>query len=172
MSENIKDFLTQISDIPEYSELLHRRGFQVNMRLYKINKKYRKMIKDIIKYLHIAIKTNYGWFSASGMSGHNVGIPLNIICFYKGRCNTGDDGIITMINPKIMEQSKETKVCGSGCGSIADGKTYYNKRPLWILVKYFDIKGIEHTDRFNYTSDIICHELDHNNGIMVTDNPA
>lgn len=161
----IEHYITQVTDRKEFSDILHRKGFDINMRLFKECEEYRNLIKATISYMRSLLSKRYTNFSAGGISGANIGIPLNIIGF-----NVFPNKII-MLNPKIIEQSKETITRRSGCGSIASTRNNLIKiiRPLWIKVSYYDDEGKKHTKRFNHKASAICHEIDHNLGILITD---
>lgn len=164
--ESIKNYVVQITEPIEFSELLHRRGFNVNMRLYNNNEHYNKMIKEIINYMHKALTTYYSDFIPAGISAHNIGVPLNIISF---KIYPENPGIMTMINPKIVSKSKEELIRSSLCGSILDKKWYRVKRPIWIEVEYYNLTGEKKNEKYNSYCGTICHEIDHNNGILVSD---
>jgi len=159
---SISNWLTQTTDNPKYADILHRRGFSVNMRLFNNNKEYRELIISIVEYLIKLLNTNYSGFSPIGISGANIGVPFNIIAFKPNR---------VLINPEIIESSKEKIIKRYGCGSIPEHHLFGLpvKRHTWIKVRYFDIGGKENIEVFNSKSAIIQHEIDHNLGILITD---
>lgn len=153
--------LTQATLLEEKA-FLHSTMFNVNIRLLKINKGYKQLIKSIIDYMNDILNKNYNDYSKlKGISGANVGIPFNIVV----------SDFVYMINPIIINVSKETYLTKSNCGSLLLPKPIQVKRYKWIEVEYFDINGVK------VVSDIfmrplagtIQHEIEHNNGILITD---
>jgi peptide deformylase len=74
-----------------------------------------------------------------------------------------------MINPEIVEQSKEMVVSLEACLSIPNfsGKV---KRHKSITVQYLDIQGRKHIRKFkDLDAFIIQHEYDHLDGILFVD---
>jgi len=72
-------------------------------------------------------------------------------------------------NPEIIESSTDLAEFDEGCLSFP-GETCIIKRPDSILVKYFDITGIEIIERLEgLASRCFQHELDHLNGITMHD---
>lgn len=95
-----------------------------------------------------------------GMAANMIGKSVCIIAF-------NDNGIFTvMYNPEIIEKSTpyETE---EGCLSLLGGprKTTRYKN---IVVKYRDINFTAKTKSFkDFTAQIIQHEIDHCNGILI-----
>jgi len=151
---------------------LHRPLFNVNMRLYKSSKKYRKLIKNTIKYMKSLFgKEYYDYSKIKGVSGANLGIPFNIIVVLHGK------KIVPMINPKITHRivptinpNNEISIIKTNCGSLQLSKPITIKRFNKIRVQYTDIEGKYIFKYFDKpTSFTIQHEIDHNNGITVED---
>ncbi len=95
-----------------------------------------------------------------------VGMAANMIGYSK-RIIIVDTGLITMtmLNPKIIKKS-ESYETEEGCLSlIGIRKTKrYNK----IEVEYEDVSFKKHIGKFNgFTAQIIQHEIDHCNGIII-----
>ena len=168
----IEHWLVQDNEDADICELLSKKGFEVNMRLYNENKEFRKTIRRMIKYMKNSITGATANFNACGMSGHNCGLPLNIIVVVK---NFYSDNKIyfTLINPAILESATETHTKREGCGSVfgcRSGKSYTVTRPTCVKVSYYDYRGKHHIKTF--TADLaewIQHEVDHNNGITIKD---
>ncbi|MCG3268733.1 peptide deformylase [Yoonia sp. I 8.24] len=75
---------------------------------------------------------------------------------------------LVFVNPQITAQSDETKIGPEGCLSIPD-RRFDVPRPVWIDMKWQDIDGAENTARFDGMQAICaCHELDHLNGVLIT----
>lgn len=76
---------------------------------------------------------------------------------------------ICMINPEVVEESKETNSKDEGCLSIP-GVYESVKRPDWIVINYLDENLQEHEERFEgFAARMILHEYDHLDGKMFID---
>lgn len=74
-----------------------------------------------------------------------------------------------MINPEIVDQSKETNVKDEGCLSIP-GIYEAVKRPDWIVINYLDEHLQEHEERLEgFAARMVLHENDHLDGKMFID---
>lgn len=77
--------------------------------------------------------------------------------------------VYQMINPEIIESSgvqEETE----GCLSIP-GEFGITHRPMEVTVRYTDIEGKERTAKGEgLLARAFCHEIDHLNGVLFTDN--
>lgn len=74
-----------------------------------------------------------------------------------------------MINPEIVEMSKETNSKDEGCLSIP-GVYESVKRPDWIVINYLDEKLMEHEERLEgFAARMVLHEYDHLDGKMFID---
>lgn len=77
-----------------------------------------------------------------------------------------------MINPELVEASKETNVKEEGCLSIP-GIYESVKRPDWIVINYLDEQLVEHEERFEgFAARMVLHEYDHLDGKMFVDHIA
>ncbi len=94
-----------------------------------------------------------------GMAANMIGVRKRIIVFD----NNGT--YMTMFNPKIIQGTSEYET-EEGCLSL--NGTRKTKRYRFITVKYFDIDFKEHTEKFfGFSAQIIQHEIDHCNGILI-----
>lgn len=75
---------------------------------------------------------------------------------------------MVVINPKILESSKEEKSDWEGCLSLpGEGKV---SRSTSILVAYHDKHGHDVVDRYSgFLARVFQHEIDHLNGILLFD---
>ncbi|MFA7116369.1 MAG: peptide deformylase [Bacteroidales bacterium] len=74
-----------------------------------------------------------------------------------------------MINPEILEESKETVSFGEGCLSVPN---IYGDviRPAKIKIKYFDENLEEEIEELDgYKARMVQHEFDHLNGVLFVD---
>ncbi len=94
-----------------------------------------------------------------GMAANMIGVKKRIIVFD----NNGTDMI--MFNPEITERSGEYET-EEGCLSLSGIRK--TKRFQFITVKYLDMNLKPQTGKFfGWTAQIIQHEIDHCNGILI-----
>ncbi|MBQ7566033.1 MAG: peptide deformylase [Oscillospiraceae bacterium] len=98
-----------------------------------------------------------------GLAAPQVGILRRVVIV-----DTGDDGIVEMVNPKMIEKSGE-QTGSEGCLSVP-GEYGIVTRPMYAKVraqdrfgKWFEIEGEELMAR------AFCHELDHLDGHIYTE---
>ncbi len=158
---NIENYLVQCSGSTDEVDILSRRLFDVNIRLYQNNQEYRELVRAALQHLVTALNTEYDNYTPPvGMSGANIGVPWNIIAVPR-----------LMINPKIIDHSFAYEYVKSNCGSIQLPQTISVKRWKFIDVEYYNIEGklvVEYdVDRCDggYT---IQHEIDHNQGKLIS----
>jgi len=161
--DSIRNFIVQDSE--DDNDILHRKLFDVNIRLFNDNKKYRKLILSIVSYMKKVAKKRFKDYTpAKGISGANVGIPFNII----GVLNKNNKWYF-FLNPEIINRSAKEEATLSNCGSLLLKNSIKVKRYKWIELEYYNLKGQKRSTYFNgkycYT---IQHEVDHNNGILIT----
>jgi len=101
---------------------------------------------------------------AAGLAGNQAHVTACVICVHIGPDN------ITMINPKIIGRSKQTKLGFEACLSIP-GVAVRVRRPKSITVEYYDKDGDRHvyTPMLHKYARIIAHECDHTSGITLED---
>ena len=145
--------------IPEDRDILTRRLFDVNMRLFNNNEGYRNLVLHCCEYIRIGAETEKeGYSKPYGFSGANAGVPFNIIA-------TADGTVF--INPKIVETSWNMVETLSNCGSLLLPEPIKIKRYANVKVTYFDIMGNQRSISGRLAT--LQHEIDHNNGILITD---
>lgn len=96
-----------------------------------------------------------------GLSANQIGFPHRVFC-------VAANPIIVAYNPIIVDQSEETTMLEEGCLSFP-ALTLKIKRPNWIRIRYTQPNG--NTDTYKYvgmSARIMCHEVDHLNGITFT----
>lgn len=169
---NIQDFVTHVDD---QDDLPFLKGvlFDVNMRLYNNPKNliYKQLVKNCCDYLRFcALQTMDGYSKPYGMSGANIGIPFNIIGIVRKR-GTKDEFCEIMINPLITERSVKTELAKTNCGSIRLAKPIEVRRCSFVSVNWFDEDGNSRSNTFDRASGgfTIQHEIEHNNGILITE---
>ena len=160
----IEDNLVQNSE--SENDCLHRPLFNVNIKLFINNERYKKTILDICDYMKLVITQEYeNYQKLSGLSGANIGIPFNIIALVK------KDEVVCMINPSIVKMSKQTRMIKSNCGSLNLKDKISVSRREWVDVSYYDIFGRHNQERYTIANGgaTIQHEIDHNRGILIID---
>lgn len=94
-----------------------------------------------------------------GMAANMIGIRKAIIAF------DNDGKYMEMFNPVILHQSGSYET-SEGCLSLMGQRKV--KRYQYIKVRYQDRSFVSHVQRFSgWTAQIIQHEIDHCNGIII-----
>lgn len=167
MKNSIKNFIIQ--DKEDDNDILHRKLFDVNMKLFNMNKGYHKLILNIVSYMKKVAKKRFEDYSpAKGISGANVGIPFNIIGVLDK--NIVKDKWVFFLNPEILSRSTERESVKSNCGSLLLKEPIKIKRHKWIELEYWNLEGEKKKQyfdsRYGYT---IQHEVNHNKGVLIID---
>ena len=152
-----EDFCTLLRNGGDDADILTRKLFNVNMRLFQASKEYKEIIQHISSYLQWCATTEkVGYSKPRGYSGANAGIPFNIIVA-NGKL---------MINPVLTHQTG-TRVVASNCGSLLLPEPIPIARFANIQVDYLDLAG-EKKSAAGFLP-TVQHEVDHNNGILIID---
>lgn len=102
-------------------------------------------------------------FPGLGLSAPQVNISKRVIVL------SGKDGYTIMRNPVITKKSGELVNDREACFSIP-GVDLVMERPKYVSVKYFNFKhDLVETDLSESMSRVLQHEVDHLNGILMTD---
>ena len=89
-----------------------------------------------------------------GLAANQVGVPYKIFAMES-------DPLYIVINPKVVEVSKQMIMLEEGCLSYPS-LIVKVKRPLWIKVRFNYPNGTAHTYRFEgMTARVFLHEFDH-----------
>ncbi|HEX6791327.1 MAG TPA: peptide deformylase [Candidatus Krumholzibacteria bacterium] len=105
-----------------------------------------------------------------GLAAPQVGLDLRLLVALAMR-EPGDEDAepVAMVNPEILDRSRDTWVYEEGCLSIP-GIRGDVTRPLTIRVRYRDVKGNEHTlEAEGMFARILQHEIDHLDGKLFID---
>lgn len=95
-----------------------------------------------------------------GMAANMIGVHKTILVALIG------DEYVAMINPVIVDKSKETYDTEEGCLSL-DGVRPVTRHSI-ITVEYLDKKFKRRREIFrDFEAEIIQHEIDHFNGIII-----
>lgn len=100
-----------------------------------------------------------------GLAGPQVGVLRRVVVIDVG----DENGLIEMINPKIVYESREELCEAEGCLSLP-GLSGLVSRPKKVVCEYFDRNG-EKRDITGegFLARAICHECDHLDGKLYTD---
>jgi len=76
---------------------------------------------------------------------------------------------IPLVNPEVIWQSDHTVTGEEGCLSLPNVWLYV-PRPTEVIIHFQDIKGKEQERKLTgWDSRVVQHEIDHLNGILITD---
>ena len=168
-------FLVQNREL--HDDVLHRPLFPVHTHFLRNNNAYHDVIAKIVSYMVLVFKQKYANYDKlQGLSGANVGIPYNIVIITK---KSHPDGYIVMLNPTIIDKSRDTTYVESNCGSLNLPEKIKVKRYKEVTVRYVQWPGEDNPDyeiatAFEEKVEIfkggtVQHEIDHNQGILITD---
>jgi len=166
---SIKDDIVQNESA--FDGVLHRENFHVNMDLFHTCPRYRNLIDSVCRHLTYLLHAKYeDYQTIKGVSGANAGIPFKIIAIkIDTNHSTIPDGFIVMINPTIISRSGLTSRA-SNCGSLLLKKPISVPRFENVTVAYFNSRGTREIQSFSgKLASTIQHEVDHTNGILITD---
>lgn len=164
------DYITHINN-EEDEVYLKTKHFPVNMRLFKTSIQYRTIIQQQCKYIQqMCLTEKEGYKKPHGMSSANLGLAFNIIGVTKYR-NQPLEYCQIMINPIITKYIGKKVNTLSNCGSLTLEDSIPLKRYETIRVNFFTEEGVEKEEIYGRDngSFTIQHEVDHNNGILITD---
>ena len=95
-----------------------------------------------------------------GLAANMIGIRKRIIAIRM------EDTYLVMLNPEILKKSARTYKTAEGCLSL-DGERE-TLRHDWIEVKFRDMEFKKQRQKFSgLTAQIIQHEIDHCDGILI-----
>ena len=100
-------------------------------------------------------------------SHHCVGMAANMIGESKRIIAVNaDENYIAMLNPEILKKSAKRCKVSEGCLSLEGERE--TERHDWIEVKFRDLEFKKQRQKFSgFTAQIIQHEIDHCNGILI-----
>ena len=139
-----------VLDIIKDSDFLHQKSEKATPKDFHI-------INDLLDTVNNASEI------CCGLSAIQVGIPKKMLIAKRG------SQWIAIINPIIVKKSLHTFNSKEGCMSVEG--FYIVKRHREILLIYTDINNKQQTKRFKgFTAQVIQHEIDHLNGVIISDN--
>lgn len=130
---------------------------QTSREVTEITPRIIRLLDDMKDTLHKA--------NGCGLAAVQVGVLRRVVII-----ETEDGTLYEMIDPIITERSEETQEELEGCLSIP-GKWGITSRPMTVTVEATDRNG----KRYSVTGSgllarAICHECDHLDGILYSDN--
>lgn len=129
---------------------------RISRKVDKFDKRLWDLLDDMKETLAAA--------DGAGLAAVQVGVLRRVVIVDVG------DGLIELINPEITEQSEEMQEEAEGCLSIP-GEYGITRRPKWVIVKAQNRDGIWTLYKGeDLKARCFCHELDHLDGILYTDN--
>ena len=164
------DYITHINN-EEDKIYLKSKHFPVNMRLFKTSEPYKNIVLQQCNYIReLCLDVKEGYKKPHGMSSANAGLSFNIIGVTMNR-NKNNEYCNIMINPNIIHKSDAKIITFSNCGSLTLKKPIQLERYRNIRVEWFDENGNYQNDWFSREQGCLTiqHEIDHNNGILITD---
>lgn len=133
-------------------ELLNKKSENIE----KIDNNIKKLAQDMYKTMYFS--------NGIGLAAVQVGVLKRLFVI-----DVPDFGKFEMINPKIIEKSKETSVYEEGCLSLP-GIASEVERAKTITVEYLDLDGNKKTlNATDLLATCIQHEYDHLEGILFID---
>ena len=126
----------------------------------KIDDNTRKLLDDMLETMYDA--------PGIGLAAVQVGILRRLIVIDISKNEEKKDPLF-LINPKILNQSKETSVYEEGCLSLP-GQFAEIERPAKCVLKYTDYNGKDKELKAEgLLATCIQHEVDHLNGVLFID---
>lgn len=102
--------------------------------------------------------------SLAGLSSVQVELPGRVVTARDFRVG----GFLRFIRPIVIERSWETRVGREGCFSLEKNKYYSVRRPEKITIQH-GLHGEIKTTLSGDTARFALHEVDHINGILISD---
>ena len=134
-------------------ELLRKKSREVT----EITPRVLTLLDDMKDTLHKA--------NGAGLAAPQVGVLRRIVLI-----EVEDGKLYEMINPEIIERSEELQHELEGCLSLP-GRWGITERPAKVTVKAMDRNGDYYTvTGTDLLARAICHETDHLDGILYSDN--
>ena len=138
--------------VPQTDPILHQNAQAVAI--------FDDQMRQIAKEMLALTKEHHG----VGLAAPQVGIGQQIIVISPGR------NPLVLINPQILTQSAETAEGEEGCLSLPDAGRLNIARAQKVSVAYQDEFGRPQTIKAKgLTARVLQHEIDHLNGILITD---
>ncbi len=126
----------------------------------KIDDNTRKLLDDMLETMYDA--------PGIGLAAVQVGILRRLVVIDISKNEEKKDPLF-LVNPKILNRSKETSVYEEGCLSLP-GQFAEIERPAKCVLKYTDYNGKDKELKAEgLLATCIQHEVDHLNGVLFID---
>ena len=104
-----------------------------------------------------------------GIAANQVGLDMRIMIVTLNIETKKKQKVVVMVNPEIIEESKQECVMEEGCLSLP-GESGKVRRPSKLKLKWQNLEGNWAERKFDgWDARVIQHEIDHLNGILFTD---
>lgn len=98
--------------------------------------------------------------NCAGLAAIQLGIPKRVIVVKEG------NKFVTYINPVIVKRSRESYMATEGCLSLEGARTVRRYRS--VMVSYTTSNGKKKSKTFDgFVAEILQHEIDHCNGVLI-----
>lgn len=141
-----------LRNIVKYGDPVLRKKSRV---VEKFDSKLSDLIEDMIQTMNNA--------QGVGLAAVQVGILKRVVVVDIG------EGPIELVNPEIIEESKEKQITPEGCLSLP-GQSGNTVRPMTVKVKAQDRNGKWYIHKgTGLKAKAFCHEIDHLDGVLYID---
>jgi peptide deformylase len=136
------------------SEVLRKRAEEIG----EVDDELRALIRDMFETMYDA--------EGVGLAGPQVGVLRRVIVV---DVRDQGDGPFALVNPVIVEQSRESEKAEEGCLSIP-GVSSVVERPLKVVVEGLNEKGERvRVEGEGLLARCLQHEVDHLDGVLFID---
>jgi len=148
--------------VATHAQVLHQRAIEVKPEGIVAGK-----AESVMRKLYTAIEAEIAvGRSVAGYAGPQADEGMRVLMARL----SGMSGMVTMIDPLIVDAGAHGDAMSEGCFSAA-GATGLFTRPAWLDVAYYDEYGDYHRPKRyeGYDARVLGHEIDHLNGILPPD---
>ncbi len=120
----------------------------------------RRLAEDLLETMYAA--------SGRGLAAPQVGVAQRMFVM-DATWKEGTPSPITFVNPRVVETSEEVAMLQEGCLSIPD-QLIDVTRPARVTLAWQDLDGQAQQSAFvGFSAACVQHEVDHLNGVLITD---
>lgn len=125
------------------------------------NEELKTLIEDMLETMYVA--------NGIGLAAPQVGVSLRVVVVDVGEADEEGVGPVVLVNPRVIESSRETAKAPEGCLSIP-GLEEVVERPDTVKVEGTDPDGNPVSMEISgLLSRAVQHEVDHLDGILFID---
>jgi peptide deformylase len=126
----------------------------------RVDEDLRRLAADMLETMYDA--------PGIGLAGPQIGISRRVMVMDPAK-DDAPKAPLVMVNPEILELSKEMRTHEEGCLSIPEF-TAEIERPAKVRVAYIDLEGKkQEAELEGIWSTLVQHEIDHLNGVLFID---